>query len=73
MLTNVIGGCFISVSCRWQYKVIDFYVCISVSRNTAATCFSSFQAALKQAFVDGYLTTDLSAKIKGIHEQENCD
>lgn len=29
------------------------------------------KAALKQAFVDGYLTTDLSAKIKGIQEQES--
>jgi hypothetical protein len=42
----------------------------TVSRNTAATCFSIFKAALKQAFVDGYLTVDLSAKIKGIQEQE---
>ncbi len=29
------------------------------------------KAALKQAFIDGYLTTDLSAKIKGIQEQES--
>jgi hypothetical protein len=42
----------------------------TVSRNTAATYFSIFKAALKQAFVDGYLTVDLSAKIKGIQEQE---
>jgi len=41
-----------------------------VSRNTAATYFSIFKAALKQAFVDGFLTVDLSAKIKGIQEQE---
>jgi len=41
-----------------------------VSRNTAATYFSIFKAALKQAFVDDYLTVDLSAKIKGIQEQE---
>jgi hypothetical protein len=45
----------------------------TVSRNTAATYFSIFKAALKQAFVDGYLTVDLSAKIKGIQEQENSD
>jgi hypothetical protein len=45
----------------------------TVSRNTAATYFSIFKAALKQAFVDGYLTIDLSAKIKGIQEQENSD
>ena len=42
----------------------------TVSRNTAATYFSIFKAGLKQAFVDGYLTVDLSAKIKGIQEQE---
>ncbi len=42
-----------------------------VSRNTAATYFSIFKAALKQAFVDGYLTIDLSAKAKGIPEQES--
>lgn len=43
----------------------------TVSRNTAATYFSIFKAALKQAFVDGYLTVDLSAKVKGIPEQES--
>jgi integrase len=42
----------------------------TISRNTAATYFSIFKAALKQAFVDDYLTIDLSAKIKGIQEQE---
>jgi integrase len=42
----------------------------AISRNTAATCFSIFKAGLKQAFIDGYLTADLSAKIKGIQEQE---
>jgi integrase len=30
----------------------------------------TFKAALKQAFIDGYLTVDLFAKIKGIPEQE---
>ncbi|MDR1056755.1 MAG: site-specific integrase [Prevotellaceae bacterium] len=42
-----------------------------ISHNTAATYFSIFKAAIKQAFVDGYLQTDLSAKIKGIQEQES--
>ncbi|KAA6317050.1 Tyrosine recombinase XerD, partial [termite gut metagenome] len=42
-----------------------------IARNTAATYFSIFKAALKQAFIDGYLTIDLSAKIKGIQEQES--
>lgn len=43
----------------------------TISHNTAVTYFSIFKAALKQAFVDGYLTVDLSAKIKGIQEQES--
>lgn len=43
----------------------------TVSQNTAATYFSIFKAALKQSFVDGYLTTDLSTKVKGIQEQES--
>ena len=42
----------------------------TISQNTAATYFSIFKAGLKQAFIDGYLTIDLSAKIKGIQEQE---
>jgi hypothetical protein len=45
----------------------------TISLNTAATYFSIFKAGLKQAFVDGYLTVDLSAKIKGIQDQENSD
>ena len=43
----------------------------TVSRNTASTYFSIFKAALKQAFIEGYLMIDLSAKIKGIQEQES--
>ena len=42
-----------------------------LSRNTAGTYFAIFKAALKQAFIDGYLTVDLSSKIKGIPEQES--
>jgi len=43
----------------------------TISHNTASTYFSIFKAALKQAFVDGYLMVDISAKIKGIQEQES--
>ncbi len=43
-----------------------------VSQNTAATYFAIFKAGLKQAFIDGYLTVDLSAKVKGIQEKESC-
>ncbi len=42
-----------------------------ISQNTAATYFSIFKAALKQAFIEGYLTVDISAKVKGIQEQES--
>lgn len=41
-----------------------------ISRNTASTYFAIFKAALKQAFIDGYLENDLSAKVKGIQENE---
>jgi predicted ThiF/HesA family dinucleotide-utilizing enzyme len=37
---------------------------------------SAFKAALKQTFVDEYLTTDLSAKIEGIQDAikyNNCN
>ncbi len=43
----------------------------TVSHNTAATYFSIFKAGLKQAFIDGYLTVDISAKIKGIQDKES--
>ena len=41
-----------------------------LSQNSASTYFSVFKAALKQAFIDGYFTTDISAKIKSIPAQE---
>jgi integrase len=43
----------------------------TVSHNTAATYYSIFKAGLKQAFIDGYLIVDISAKIKGIQDQES--
>jgi len=43
----------------------------TISHNTAATYFSVFKATLKQAFIEGYLESDLSAKIKGIQDQES--
>lgn len=41
-----------------------------LSQNSASTYFSVFKAALKQAFIDGYFTTDISAKVKSIPAQE---
>ena len=43
----------------------------TISQNTASTYFAIFKAGLKQAFIDGYLTIDISAKVKGIQEQES--
>jgi len=42
----------------------------TISQNTAATYYSIFKAGLKQAFIDGYLTVDISARIKGIKGNE---
>ena len=42
----------------------------AIAQNTAAGYFSVFKAALKQAFIDEYLTIDLSAKIKNVQKQE---
>lgn len=41
-----------------------------LSQNTASTYFSVFKAGLKQAFIDGYFTADVSAKIKSIPHVE---
>lgn len=43
----------------------------NISRNTASTYFSIFKAGLHQAFVDGYLTIDLAAKVKNIYFEES--
>lgn len=43
----------------------------TISQNTAVTYFNIFKAALKQAFIDEYLTIDLSAKTKSIKKEEN--
>ena len=41
-----------------------------LAHNTAATYFSIFKALLKQAFIDGYYSSDLASKFKGIAEKE---
>ncbi|MBR6716357.1 MAG: site-specific integrase, partial [Prevotella sp.] len=43
----------------------------TISANTASTYFSIFKAALHQAFIDGYLTIDLAAKVKNIYYEES--
>lgn len=42
-----------------------------ISANTASTYFSIFKAGLRQAFIDGYLTIDLGAKVKNITFEES--
>ena len=42
-----------------------------ISQNTASSYFGIFKAALKQAFVDGYLPIDIAAKSKNIQGQES--
>jgi len=48
---------------RYKKKKVRF------SDNTISTYFMLFRAALKQAFNDGFLETDLSAKAKAIHKK----
>lgn len=43
----------------------------TISQNTASTYFSVFKAALKEAFIDGYFTSDISAKVKSIPHEES--
>lgn len=42
-----------------------------ISQNTASTYFSVFKAALKEAFIDGYFTIDIAAKVKSIPHEES--
>lgn len=42
----------------------------TISHNTAASYFSIYRAALKRAFEEGYLISDISGKVKSITQQE---
>jgi integrase len=42
-----------------------------ISQNTASTYFSIIKAGLKQAFIDEYLTIDISEKVKNIPTKES--
>jgi integrase len=42
----------------------------TLAQNSAVSYFNKLKAALKQAYKDGYLTTDLNAKIECIEPQE---
>jgi integrase len=41
-----------------------------LSQNSASAYFNKFKAALRQAFIDGYLTVDINRKIKSIKEEQ---
>ena len=43
---------------------------VTLSQNSAVSYFNKLKAALKQAFKDGYLKTDLNAKIEPIKQAE---
>ncbi len=43
----------------------------TISTNTACSYYSLFKAALKQAFVEGYLPIDIAAKSKNIQAEES--
>ena len=43
----------------------------TVSQNTASTYFSIVKAGLKQAFIDEYLTVDISERVKNIPTKES--
>lgn len=43
----------------------------TISQNTASSYYSIFKAALKQAFVEGYLPIDIAAKSKNIPTEES--
>jgi len=43
---------------------------VTLAQNSAVSYFNKLKAALKQAYKDGYLQTDLSAKIEGIESKE---
>lgn len=42
----------------------------TISQNTASTYFSILKAGLKQAFIDEYLTVDISSKVKSIANKQ---
>lgn len=43
---------------------------VTLARNTAASYFLKMKAALKQAYADGYLQSDLNARVKPIKQDE---
>lgn len=65
---------FNTISVKWLENIKKFFLQApqggfkkgTISQTTASTYFSIVKAGLKQAFVDEYLLTDISEKVKGI-------
>ncbi len=70
---------FSSISVKWMEDVKMFLLKApkggkgktgTIGQNTASTYFSIIKAGLKQAFIDEYLTVDMSEKVKNIPTKE---
>ena len=65
---------FSSINLKWIEQVKNYLPTVQmggnksglISMSTASSYFSVVKAALRQAFIDGYLDIDLSAKVKNI-------
>lgn len=70
---------FSTISVKWMEELKMFLLRApqggskkgTVSQNTASTYFSIIKAGLKQAFIDEYLTVDISEKVKNIPTKES--
>lgn len=65
---------FSSINLKWIEQVKNYLPTVKaggnkkgfISMSTASSYFSVLKAALRQAFIDGYLDVDLAAKVKNI-------
>lgn len=70
---------FSDISVKWMENIKMFLLGAPqgggkpgiISQSTASTYFAIIKAAVKQAFVDDYLTVDISEKVKGIPAPES--
>ena len=70
---------FSTISVKWMEEFKMFLLTAPqggskkgpISQNTASTYFSIIKAGLKQAFIDEYLTIDISEKVKNIPTKES--
>ena len=70
---------FSTISVKWMEEIKMFLLTAPqggskkgpISQNTASTYLSIIKAGLKQAFIDEYLTVDISEKVKNIPTKES--